>query len=89
MEYKGQSVICIFKVTPQAQGTSFKNLVNIYTIEDGHFEDQAIKIKKLFYKYKARRVVIDGNGLMLAHLKLFELLGTPNVKTRAISSQVN
>ena len=58
-----QSVICIFKVTPQAQGTSFKNLVNIYTIEDGHFEDQAIKIKKLFYKYKARRVVIDGNGL--------------------------
>ena len=58
-----QSVICVFKVTPQPQGTSIKNLVNIYTIEDGHFEDQAIKIKKLFYKYKARRVVIDGNGL--------------------------
>lgn len=58
-----QSVICVFKVTPQSQGTSIKNLVNIYTIEDGHFEDQAIKIKKLFYKYKARRVVIDGNGL--------------------------
>lgn len=58
-----QSVICAFKVTPQPQGTSIKNLVNIYTIEDGHFEDQAIKIKKLFYKYKARRVVIDGNGL--------------------------
>lgn len=58
-----QSVICVFKITPQPQGTSIKNLVNIYTIEDGHFEDQAIKIKKLFYKYKARRVVIDGNGL--------------------------
>ena len=42
-----QSVICVFKVTPQPQGTSIKNLVNIYTIEDGHFEDQAIKIKKL------------------------------------------
>jgi hypothetical protein len=38
-------------------------LVNIYTLTDEHFEDQAIKIKKLFYKYKAKRVVIDGNGL--------------------------
>lgn len=28
-----------------------------------HMEDQAINIKRLFYKYKARRVVIDGNGL--------------------------
>jgi hypothetical protein len=30
---------------------------------DEHFEDQAIKLKKLFYKYKARRLVVDGNGL--------------------------
>jgi hypothetical protein len=37
--------------------------VNIYTFSDEHFEDQAIRIKKLFYKYKARRVVIDANGL--------------------------
>lgn len=58
-----QTVICVFKVTPQAQGTSIKNLVNIYTSEDEHFEDQAIFIKKVFYKFKARRVVIDANGL--------------------------
>jgi hypothetical protein len=58
-----QSVVCVFKVTPQAQGSAIKSLVNIYTFEDEHFEDQAIKIKKLFYKYSARRVVIDGNGL--------------------------
>ena len=58
-----QSVICVFKVTPQAQGSSIKNLVNLYAFEDEHFEDQAIRIKKLFYKYKAKRVVIDGNGL--------------------------
>ena len=58
-----QSVVCVFKVTPQAQGSAIKSLVNIYTFEDEHFEDQAIKIKKLFYKYNARRVVIDGNGL--------------------------
>ena len=35
----------------------------MYTISDAHFEDQAIKLKRLYYKYKARRMVIDGNGL--------------------------
>jgi hypothetical protein len=30
---------------------------------DEHMEDQAIKLKKLYYKYKARTIVIDGNGL--------------------------
>jgi hypothetical protein len=44
-------------------GAAYKSLVNIYTFSDEHFEDQAIRIKKLFYKYKARRVVIDANGL--------------------------
>lgn len=58
-----QSVACVFKVTPQPQGSSIKSLVNIYTFEDEHFEDQAIRLKKLFYKYNARRLVIDGNGL--------------------------
>ena len=58
-----QSVACVFKITPQPQGSSIKSLVNIYTYEDEHFEDQAIKLKKLFYKYKAKRLVIDGNGL--------------------------
>ena len=57
------SVVCVFKVTPQPQGVALKSLVNIYTLTDEHFEDQAIKLKKLFYKYKARRIVIDGNGL--------------------------
>ena len=44
-------------------GESYKSLVNIKTFSDEHFEDQAIKIKQLYYKYKARRVIIDGNGL--------------------------
>ena len=57
------SVACVFKITPQSMGSSFKSLVNIYTFADEHFEDQAIKIKKLFYKYKAKRLVIDANGL--------------------------
>ena len=57
------SVVCVFKVTPQAQGPAIKQLVNIYTMSDEHFEDQAIKLKKLYYKYKARTIVMDGNGL--------------------------
>ena len=55
--------VCVFKVTPQAQGTSLKTLVNLYTWDEDHFEDQAINIKRLFYKYKAKKVVIDANGL--------------------------
>ena len=55
------SVICVFKVTPQSQGGATKSLVNIYTLSNDHFEDQAIKLKKLYYKYNARQIVIDGN----------------------------
>ena len=55
--------ICIFKVTPQVQGAALKTLVNIYTYDAEDFEIQATNIKKLYYKYKARIVSIDGNGL--------------------------
>lgn len=57
------SVVCVFKVTPQSQGAAQKTLVNIYARSDDHFEDQAIWIKKLFYRYGAKRLIIDGNGL--------------------------
>ena len=57
------SEVCIMKVTPQVQGTSLKSLVMLYSYEDEHFENQAIYLKKLFYKYKARTLVIDANGL--------------------------
>ena len=55
--------VCVFKVTPQPQGTALKSLVNIYTYDAEHFEAQAIHIKRLYYKYKARIVAIDANGL--------------------------
>ncbi len=55
--------ICVFKVTPQVQGASLKSLVNLYSYEAQDFEQQAIKIKKLYYKYKARVCAIDANGL--------------------------
>ena len=57
------SEICVFKVTPQAQGDSVKSLVNIYSIADGHFEEQAVFLKQLYYRYKARCCVVDANGL--------------------------
>ena len=55
--------VCIFKVTPQVQGSSLKTLVNLFSYEAEDFEQQAINIKKLYYKYKAKTVVIDANGL--------------------------
>ena len=55
--------VCIFKVTPQVQGAALKSLVNIYTYEAEDFQEQAIKVKKLFYKYKARMCAIDANGI--------------------------
>lgn len=55
--------VCVFKVTPQVQGASIKSLVNLYTYEAEDFEEQAIRVKKLFYKYKARSIVIDANGI--------------------------
>lgn len=58
-----QSAVVVFKVTPQANGPAIKSIVNIYTYESQHFEYQAIEIKKLYYKYKARRVILDANGL--------------------------
>lgn len=58
-----QTVIMIFKINPQPQGAAFKSLVNIYTIESEHFEDQSIFIKNLFYRYMPKAIAIDANGL--------------------------
>lgn len=55
--------VCVFKVTPQPQGAAIKSLVNIYTYEAEHFEEQSIRIKRLYYKYKPRQIAIDANGL--------------------------
>lgn len=55
--------VCVFKITPQPQGAAIKSLVNIYTYDAEDFEQQAIKVKRLFYKYKCRVAAIDANGL--------------------------
>ena len=61
--FKCTTEIVVIKVTPQVQGPALKAIVNIYPYEAEDFEVQAINIKRLFYKYKARQVVIDANGL--------------------------
>lgn len=53
----------VIKVTPQPQGLAIKTVVNLYSFDEEHFEQQAINIKKLYHKYKAKSVVIDANGL--------------------------
>lgn len=50
-------------MTPQPQGSAIKSLVNIYTISAEHFEDQAITLKHLYYKYHAYKISIDANGV--------------------------
>ena len=74
------SEVMVIKVTPQVQGSALKTLVNLYSYEEEHFGQQAINIKKLFYKYKARRVVIDANGLG-AGLVDFMVIGNEDPKT--------
>ncbi len=53
----------IFKVTPQPQGSDLKSLVNIYSYQAEDFEQQSINLKRLYYKYRARALSIDANGL--------------------------
>lgn len=57
------SEVTVIKVTPQPQGAALKSAVCFYSMSAEHFGIQAIFLKKLFYKYKARTMVIDGNGL--------------------------
>lgn len=61
--FKCTTEVCIIKVTPQLQGAAHKSIVNLYSYEDADFEEQAIKLKRLYYKYKARVLAIDANGL--------------------------
>ena len=55
--------ISVIKVTPQVQGSALKSVVNFYSMEAEHFGIQAIEIKKIFFRYKARCIAIDANGI--------------------------
>ena len=86
--------IAVIKVTPQVQGSSLKSLVNIYTEVAEHFELQAIKIKKVFYKFQAKSAVIDANGLIYlvpyisnSISKLVNIGETPEMDTTEITTE--
>ena len=55
--------VSVIKVTPQVQGSALKSVVNFYSMEAEHFGIQAIEIKKIFFRYKARCIAIDANGI--------------------------
>ena len=57
------TVVCVLKVQPQDVGAPIISLVNIHVIEGMNVFDQAVVFKRLFYKYQARKIVIDGNGV--------------------------
>lgn len=61
--FSDQSEIAIWKYIPQTGTTSTKHLVNLVSLEQMHFSEQAIEIKLLYNKYRPERVVIDGAGL--------------------------
>lgn len=72
------TVATVFNVIPQPTSGSIKKVVNIVTISDEHFGDQALALKKLFYTYNARRMVIDANGLGIG---LVDYLVKPSIDT--------
>lgn len=57
------TVVTVFKVKPQDVGSPIINLVNIVEINNENLLDQAVVLKRYFYKYKAKKLIIDGNGL--------------------------
>ncbi len=57
------SELTIIKRTPQKGSPSMKSIVNIFTYEKMSFPEQAFHIKKMYYKYKPVKCVIDGAGL--------------------------
>jgi hypothetical protein len=58
-----QSALVVIKLIPKGDGTYSKHVVNIYTFEGTHFREQALFIKQKVNDFRARMVVVDGNGL--------------------------
>lgn len=51
------------KVKNSSRANPVKEVVNIYTFEEAHFDLQALQIKRLFRDYNCAVAVIDANGL--------------------------
>lgn len=58
-----QTEVVILKVTPTANNTWVKKIVNIYTIKGQAFPFQALELKRIFTRFKCRAAVVDANGI--------------------------
>ena len=58
-----QSVATIIKVQPRPNQPYVKSVVNMYTIAGDHFLTQALFLKKKFYDFDCKTMIVDGNGL--------------------------
>lgn len=58
-----QTEITVIKARPHTNASTAFSLVNIESLEDMHFEDQALIIKRMYNSYKPKAIVIDGNGV--------------------------
>jgi hypothetical protein len=58
-----QTVATIIKVQPRPNQPYIKSVVNMFTIEADHFLNQALFIKKKFYEFECKALIIDSNGL--------------------------
>lgn len=70
------SEVVVVKVSPKGANGYVKQLVCFYSLEAEHFEKQALIIKKLYYQYNARTIVVDGNGMGVG---LLDFLVLPQV----------
>lgn len=73
---RDKTAVMIFRVSPRPQGAALKQLVNIFVMEDEHFESQSIKIKHICECFDAEKIVLDANGLGVG---LVDYLVKPNI----------
>lgn len=57
------SALAVLKCKPRGDGTYTKHLVNMYSFEGTHFQEQAKFLKQKVNDYKASILVVDINGL--------------------------
>jgi len=70
-----QTVFCIFKIMPQ-KDYFLKKLVNVKILDNKHFEEQSIELKKVMEQFQAKQVVIDGTGIGVG---LLDFVIKPNI----------
>lgn len=61
--FDDQTEVVVIKVSPTANNTWVKKIVNIYTIKGQNTLMQAIELKRIFNRFQCRAAVVDGNGL--------------------------